>query len=539
MRFIAALIADFAQSPIGTKSRLSEPLGGIPVLRRTLERLTRCDGIAGIHLLVRPEDLDQASSLLKGLSVQIRPHAPARLPYTELVRAGRWWGLDSWRGGVGGLTVFDEDFDAQTLAELATSTEADALILVPASAALISCDLTTAMLQHFKSAGHEYHMTFTQAPPGLAPLIVSRRLLNDLAPAQEPPGLILAYNPDRAVADFTGKEPCYRAAAAIIEARGRLLCDTWRSVARCNDLLAAGGEDWDAVRVGTWLMHRAETHVEVVPEEIEIELTTLSDTGVRSIARPTSDIVPSRGLVDLDQVQRIADQIGSYDDVRVVLGGFGEPLRHPKFPEICRTIRAGAAALAVKTAARFNSPSAEDALFTTPIDVVEVTLDAATAEGYLRAHGVDEYANVMSRIETWLARRIKDSRARPLILPSFVKCNETLDEMESFYESWQRRLGMALVTGHSHHARQLPARAVTSMVPARRGVCCRTLSRMTVLADGRLTTCDQDFAAKQAFASLRDSSLIDAWQYQQLKQIRAGRIQSLPLCPSCDEWHRP
>ena len=45
MKCIAALAIDLAQSPLGTRSQLAEPLCGTPILRRTLDRLTRAKRI--------------------------------------------------------------------------------------------------------------------------------------------------------------------------------------------------------------------------------------------------------------------------------------------------------------------------------------------------------------------------------------------------------------------------------------------------------------------------------------------------------------
>ena len=103
MKFIAALAIDLALSPLGTRSQLAEPLCGTPILRRTLQRLVRVKNLASIHLLTPVDQADRVRSLVQGLPVEIETHHADPPPYATLVRTGRWWGLDSWRGGVGGL----------------------------------------------------------------------------------------------------------------------------------------------------------------------------------------------------------------------------------------------------------------------------------------------------------------------------------------------------------------------------------------------------------------------------------------------------
>src|SRR5690606_2920435 len=126
-----------------------------------------------------------------------------------------------------------------------------------------------------------------------------------------------------------------------------------------------------------------------------------------------------------------------------------------------------------------------------------------------------------------------------LVVPSMIKARETLDDMESFVDRWQQKLGMYLLSGASHYAQQRPARAVTSMTPPGREPCRRVFSRIVVLADGAVTTCDQDYAGKQVVGSLGDSTLRDLWNAPALAAIRAGAHEACALCPRCDEWHRP
>jgi radical SAM protein with 4Fe4S-binding SPASM domain len=98
---------------------------------------------------------------------------------------------------------------------------------------------------------------------------------------------------------------------------------------------------------------------------------------------------------------------------------------------------------------------------------------------------------------------------------------------------------MALLTGHSHYAGQRADRAVMCMAPPRRGICRRVFSRAVVLADGRVTTCDQDFAARQTVGHLAEQPFAELWQSDRLAAIRSDAVADQPLCASCAEWDRP
>jgi hypothetical protein len=64
-----------------------------------------------------------------------------------------------------------------------------------------------------------------------------------------------------------------------------------------------------------------------------------------------------------------------------------------------------------------------------------------------------------------------------------------------------------------------------------------------VLADGRVTACDQDYKGSHAIGSLTDSTLSSLWTDPAMTAVRRshldGRFDGMPLCPMCEEWNRP
>jgi hypothetical protein len=115
--------------------------------------------------------------------------------------------------------------------------------------------------------------------------------------------------------------------------------------------------------------------------------------------------------------------------------------------------------------------------------------------------------------------------------------------MDAFYDHWLRRTGTGVVLGASHFAGQWPDRAVMSMSPPTRFPCARLFHRAMVLADGRVTVCDQDFRGEHAVGSLTANSLGDLWIGDRIREIRQSHVDGgyngMVLCGRCEEWHRP
>jgi spore coat polysaccharide biosynthesis protein SpsF (cytidylyltransferase family) len=538
MKAIALIMADLRTSPMGTRSRLAEMLAGKPVIRHTLERVSASTRVDSIVVLAPAEQIGALRDLCAGLNVTVQANEYGPAPYHGLVQACRWWGLDGWRGGPAEMCAFDEDVHIVAAERVAAQHGATLVVCVPAAAALIDPSLIDSMVTHYEEQAGATRMVFVQAPPGLAPVIFDRQVLSELSPTGQPPGLILAYHPERPAADLTGREACYRPAAAIIESSGRLIADTTKGFRRLSRLVDAGATAWTAGEIAQ-AMSSEEFWIDDGPDEIEIELTTNDLRPARRVLTPGSDETGQRGPIDLEVLRRIGEALRGRDDVRIVLGGFGDPCLHPQFGEACRILRgAGAAALATRTTGLCDESAVEAALFETPVDVIEVMLDANTAATYQLVHGVNAFEKVVARVERWADLRIQRKQVRPLVIPSFVKARQTLQEMEAFYDRWIRRVGMAVIRGYSHCAGQREDYRVTSTTPPVRKSCQRINSRLLVLSNGCVTTCDQDYRGQQSIGDLRAASLAEIWAGESLRHIRAD-WNSAPLCPSCDEWHRP
>ena len=99
------------------------------------------------------------------------------------------------------------------------------------------------------------------------------------------------------------------------------------------------------------------------------------------------------------------------------------------------------------------------------VDVVTVTLDAHSRETYAAVHGDDAFDRATGNVNALLEELRESKTARPLVVPEMVKARETANEMEAFYDHWLRAAGAAVITGYSHHAGQMPDRAVVDMAP--------------------------------------------------------------------------
>jgi hypothetical protein len=547
MNLVGAVFADFVEAPLGGASQLMTPLASRTVLEHTLRRLLQVTGLERRCLFVRPRDADAAAEALAnaGLQTEIELLATddAPRPRRNLLRAARKWNIESWRGGVMGTTWFDEFVDAQALAIVIDHYQCEGVLALDGHQAALDPHVATAMLRHAIENEFTAKTVFTQAPPGLAGVIVRRENVEDLLQLGLPLGLLLSYRPEMARFDPITQPACYHVVPEVAQTTARLVGDTRRGRELLAEALAELGEGADAERLCTWVRAPGHDRAGALPVEIELELTT-RDARPESTLRPPAATIGERELSDLAAVARLAESLATCDDRLVVLGGHGDPLLHPDFPEVCRLLRtAGVFGIAVVTPLIELSDVSFAALFDHEIDVLEVPLDAHTPATYERVHGIDAFAQVRANIDRIEQHRRQHRAPRPILVPSLTRCAATMAELEPFYDDWIRMVGSAAIRGYNDHAGLLAADSLLPTHPPVRVPCRRLWSRLMLLADGRVAQCSQDVGGAHAVGDWTQSGVADLWGSAALIALRAaheeGRPESLPMCPRCTQWDRP
>lgn len=542
MKIVAAVFADFSRTFLDAPSRLQSSLRGRAVLVHTLRRVLRVEGLESRFLVVRDQHRD--------LAAQVCPPGIECLPIDSGVRSrrgmaqsARKWNLHSWRGGLASGTWFDEFLDLPLVGQVLATTGADAVLAVEGHQAVLDPRIASAMLLQARDRREEARFIFTAAPPGLAPLLLTRAAVAELLEAKVPFGVLLTYRPEFPATDPVIHPTCLHVDNTIAHASARFLADTRIAFERLDRAIGELGESADATALCRWSARDGHDPAGPLPAEVELELTT--DTPLdRSRLSPPLAENSRRVLTDPDAVMRLAGELAQYDDRLVVLGGAGDPLVHPQFVRILRGLRAaGICGLAVRTSLLQMADECLEALFETKVDVLQVRIDSQSRDTYRQIHGIDGYADVLGHIERIEnERRIRNS-PQPLLAPSFTKCAANLHEMEVFFDAWIKRCGSAVLEGFNDYCGLLPPDTLLHTEPPFRGPCRRLPRRLMLLADGTVARCAQDVRGEHPIGDWRRETLAAIWSGTALAALRQeharARWKDLPLCGTCREWFRP
>ena len=220
----------------------------------------------------------------------------------------------------------------------------------------------------------------------------------------------------------------------------------------------------------------------------------------------------SRPDLSLEAVETFLAELAATDDTRLTLAGVGDPLLAPAWLDVIAAARAAGLAVHVETDLLGPDESAVRRLAESDADVVSVHLPAVTPGTYEAVMGTPGYERVLEHVRLFVATRAARGRGTPLLVPVFTKCKANLAEMEAWYDAWLRALGCATITGPSDCAGQIPDASVADMSPPLRRACARLNSRLTVLSDGRIVSCEQDVLGRHSLGQIGRYSLAEVWR---------------------------
>lgn len=513
---------------------------GEPVLSWTLGRLSRCRRLGGLAIICWEDQLPAVRDIAEQACACILAKGPRQnIPAMEAVSASRRW-TDGWRGGLAGACDFDLGFHAPWVDEVIGQMGGDAVALVHPAAALVDPVLLDELIAHAQSHP-AVELCFSQAAPGLSGVLLRPELVKKLAATGVHPGRLLHYQPDHPVRDQIAGDECAPVPTRVARTIHHFKLDTDRQLGH----ITAAMQSLNGQLIRTEAEHlvrcmESTPMADELPREVVVELTCRRAT--RPIYRPSTHLTIDRPDMTLATTKRIFAQLSAADDIRLTFGGAGDPLLAGDVLSIIHAAaEAGIAAIHVETDLVGLEASMVTALGAAPIDVLSVHIPAVAPATYAAMMGVDALGSVIDNIKSLLQSRQQRARGVPLVVPTFIKCQRNLAEMEPWYDLWLRALGSAVIAGPGDYAGQIPNPAVAEMAPPRRRACGRIDRRLMILSDGRVVACEEDLLGSASAGHVESDSITRLWR--KLSSLRedhhAGQWDQHSLCANCKQWHLP
>jgi hypothetical protein len=420
----ALLIVDAAHTALGNPRDLNASRDRASVLGQTIARLSRCARLDSINILT--DEPDAVREMLKNSPSDLPVHI-RRVSLDDYRRHRRWvrgaraWASSCWRGGLGGMTVYDEAVDAELFASLLESTGTRAALVVGADWAAVDPSLCDQVIARHEEDPDNHRLVFTQAPPGLCGCVIDRELLRELADNRAKGAMLasigglLAYSPRKPRADAIAKPICVWIPAELRDSQARFIADTPAGTALC-DL-------------------SPDDSVSAYAHASQIAILGACNATIAKVTLRIDDATTTKAV--LESATAITTPFAATIDARSIR-------ESRAIPEMIKSLRtAGAMAVHLRLDSAHAARIASEVIAARP-EVISVDMHADSTEGFKAATGRDEFTDALAGLESLatLAREM-DAADRPWIVPRMTKRDAVYADLESFVDKW------TLVFGHS------------------------------------------------------------------------------------------
>ncbi len=531
--------------PLGLPSRVTEKLGGRSVLEHVVARVRKTSGLEGVAVLADPGAGESARGLLgaevEGVRVLevLEPDTPRR----EALRRSRKWSKDSWRLGLMQSMELDAAGHFSSLLAAARTLNCDAVLLVYPEAVLADPELLEGLVEHGAPDGQPPLPTAVcQAPGGFAGLFAMAGWLDSMAERDVSYGGLCAWSPERGGQDPVHRPENWLAPVAVRRCEFRGSLDSQRSREMLDEVLrrapgedglGPGAEEAAAIVTGDPALYAGR-----LPRVVEVELTTSGR--VPFAQTPFAEEVPERSITR-DLFEELLDDLSSYDDVLLTLGGWGDPLAHPEVFDFLKLAREkGIYGVHLDTTGVLLDEKKAQELLDCDLDVVSVRLGANSPETYKALTGRDDFEKVAGNVEKLLELQRESRRPWPYVSVEIEKRVELEGELIDFWDRWSEKAAWPLVRPFSTYCGQCEDKATVHLTLAERVGCRRLMKELLILADGTVPVCRMDFKAANPAGSVADKSIEDIWTSGRIAELRlqqhGRKFDGFELCPNCSDW---
>ncbi|MCZ7660912.1 MAG: radical SAM protein [Xanthobacteraceae bacterium] len=303
----------------------------------------------------------------------------------------------------------------------------------------------------------------------------------------------------------------------------------------------------------------ADEHARAFPQTIVVETTNVCN--LRCIHCPQGQGLPESPnyraeYMPWDVYKKLIDEISQHKITLVRISPAGEALVHPQFlDQIAYAKAKGVGPIdlttnaltfdnqAIENGERVPGKSILDRLIDHGLDVVDISLDAATKDAYERIRVRSNYHRVWANLHRLLY--LREQKKSPMkVMLSIVDQPEAAGEVEQFVKYWTPLVDRVLVRPY------LPNLGLTGRKPGdigekqskiERWPCPQFWKRVTITPEGDIRFCVVDWLDKSKVGNVRTHSIAELWRGAEYERMRGCHLggkyaEAHPICGPCTDW---
>jgi len=141
------------------------------------------------------------------------------------------------------------------------------------------------------------------------------------------------------------------------------------------------------------------------------------------------DYAGGRKAMDLETIERLCRSLARLGTGWVELSGKGDPIVHPKLPEIIRAIKGAGLKCAMFTTGSVPRSDLAATIVDAGLDRLNLSLNAASREVWSKVAGKDLWDKTLAFLTEVLERRRRSGGKHPWVRMSYVVCKENVEDV--------------------------------------------------------------------------------------------------------------
>lgn len=255
--------------------------------------------------------------------------------------------------------------------------------------------------------------------------------------------------------------------------------------------------------------------------------------------------------MDWDVYKKTIDEIASHKITVLRMSPAGEALIHAQFLDQVRYAKEkGVRPINLTTnGLTLDNPAFEngkkvpgktllDRLIELDIDIIDISLDAATRQKYEKIRVGSNYHRVWSNLHRLLYLRER-KRASTKVMISIIQQPDAMDEVDQFVKYWTPYVDRVLVRPFLENLGLTPE--AKSLGVKDRWPCPQFWKRVTISADGSIRFCVVDWLDKSAVGNIKETTIQAVWKSAEYERLRGCHLRGAfgeahSICAPCTDW---
>jgi radical SAM protein with 4Fe4S-binding SPASM domain len=244
----------------------------------------------------------------------------------------------------------------------------------------------------------------------------------------------------------------------------------------------------------------------------------------------------SRVQMDKDLLRKIIGEVAAENEhVELCLMLQNEPLLDRRFLDFLDDAHSAVSVVdSVSTVTNGSTLTAEllDQLVGYERFKLTISVNATERSRYRSVHGRDLWDRLADLLTGWRGPRDR-------VRVSFVLDDDSVDEARTFDRHWRQAGYRTRLVPMNSRVDSLDGERGFSTVEADFGFCHYPVDTLTVLADGNIILCCNDWLHKTTYGNVRTASISSLWNQPALRRLRSAAVEGTlreasPMCRNCD-----